>query len=467
MMKKVALISVAIVIGVATLFLAIDLDGDGLSNFSEFQCGASMFNSDTDGDGVFDGQEVSIGTNPLIPEYLSIKSEQHANNLIVFGMTNLPENLGKLTISIPSLDIFAFCDVDNHQYEYKLQRSVNVPSAKIQVLVSHDSTNIENITEINWVRVNNPPIPDFTYNQKGYKVEYIDISSDVDGTIVDWKWDFGIAGKSSSDQNPTCNYASRDIYEVKLTVTDNGGAHTTCTKIFAVPDTILYTWGYSGRGWKYELKISDEIVNELIKYKNMSHTVRWTTLIDFSEEYEPDIKKFVTPNDKIIKAFAENLKAMYVDHYGMSEYGLADFVLGFVQEEIQYGILEIYFTDWEYALEALVGVGSSCVGQSILYASLMEALDYHACLIILPSGYHMMAGVHLSERPSMATCNSDEVLCIVENIVENGVVYWPAETTDPRWNLGERYYVKGEYYDILGWYECRHVIQISSGEETT
>lgn len=66
---KVALISTAIGIGVIALFLAIDLDGDGLSNFAEFQHGTSMFNSDTDGDGLSDGVEVNTyKTNPTVSD---------------------------------------------------------------------------------------------------------------------------------------------------------------------------------------------------------------------------------------------------------------------------------------------------------------------------------------------------------------------------------------------------------------
>lgn len=57
--RKVALVVVTITVGIV-LFLAIDSDGDGLRNITELQCGASMFNSDTDGDGLNDGAEVNI-----------------------------------------------------------------------------------------------------------------------------------------------------------------------------------------------------------------------------------------------------------------------------------------------------------------------------------------------------------------------------------------------------------------------
>lgn len=65
---KVLLVVATITVGIV-LFLAIDLDGDGLSNITELQYGASMFSSDTDGDGLSDGLEVNTyGTKLLVSD---------------------------------------------------------------------------------------------------------------------------------------------------------------------------------------------------------------------------------------------------------------------------------------------------------------------------------------------------------------------------------------------------------------
>jgi VCBS repeat-containing protein len=52
---------------------------------------------------------------------------------------------------------------------------------------------------------------------------FTDKSSDDDGNVVSWHWDFG-DGQSSTDQSPSHTYAAPGTYHVTLTVTDNGGA---------------------------------------------------------------------------------------------------------------------------------------------------------------------------------------------------------------------------------------------------
>lgn len=53
-------------------------------------------------------------------------------------------------------------------------------------------------------------------------------SSDSDGSIVSWLWDFG-DGTTSTSANPNHTYNAAGSYAVSLTVTDNGGATGTST----------------------------------------------------------------------------------------------------------------------------------------------------------------------------------------------------------------------------------------------
>jgi len=56
-----------------------------------------------------------------------------------------------------------------------------------------------------------------------YTVEFTDTSTDIDGNITAWYWDFG-DGTNSTEQNPVHQYTALGTYTVMLNVTDNDGA---------------------------------------------------------------------------------------------------------------------------------------------------------------------------------------------------------------------------------------------------
>jgi serine protease AprX len=61
---------------------------------------------------------------------------------------------------------------------------------------------------------------------------FTDTSSDSDGSIVSWDWDFGDGG-SSAQQNPSHTFADGS-YTVTLTVTDDGGATNSTSQVVTV-----------------------------------------------------------------------------------------------------------------------------------------------------------------------------------------------------------------------------------------
>lgn len=75
------------------------------------------------------------------------------------------------------------------------------------------------------VRVgDSPPVASFTYNPKGPSildsVQFNDTSSDPEGLIISWLWEFG-DGDNSTVRDPVHGYADKGTYEVELTVEDN------------------------------------------------------------------------------------------------------------------------------------------------------------------------------------------------------------------------------------------------------
>ena len=79
------------------------------------------------------------------------------------------------------------------------------------------------------------PNANFTWSDNLLTVNFTDTSSDSDGSIVSWSWDFG-DGNTSTAQNPVHTFAANGAYSVALTVTDDGGASKTKTQTVAVSD---------------------------------------------------------------------------------------------------------------------------------------------------------------------------------------------------------------------------------------
>ena len=74
-----------------------------------------------------------------------------------------------------------------------------------------------------------PPTADFSSSCTNLVCSFTDQSSDSDGTITSWAWDFD-DGAMSSAQNPGHTYASAGTYSVGLTVTDNDGDSDSTSK---------------------------------------------------------------------------------------------------------------------------------------------------------------------------------------------------------------------------------------------
>lgn len=127
------------------------------------------------------------------------------------------------------------------------------------------------------VTIYDNPTADFTFDNVCQNETFSanDRSSVANGSIVSWFWTFG-DGSTSTDQNPTHNYATSGTYDVTLTVTtDNGCTHTVSKEviIYILPEanfvaepvceddamrfintsaigygTMTYEWDFDGQG---------------------------------------------------------------------------------------------------------------------------------------------------------------------------------------------------------------------------
>lgn len=107
---------------------------------------------------------------------------------------------------------------------------------------------------------NTIPEAGFTYQTNLLAVQFIDSSTDSDGSITDWSWNFG-DGQTSSSQNPVYTFAAAGNYIVSLTVTDDAGGSGSTSQSITVNteepppgDIVLSGTGYKVRGkWNTDL----------------------------------------------------------------------------------------------------------------------------------------------------------------------------------------------------------------------
>jgi PKD repeat protein len=70
---------------------------------------------------------------------------------------------------------------------------------------------------------NQPPVAEFSWQASDLDVTFADQSTDADGSVGLWQWQFG-DGATAGSANPSHTYATEGTYSVVLTVTDDAGA---------------------------------------------------------------------------------------------------------------------------------------------------------------------------------------------------------------------------------------------------
>ncbi|MBW1890581.1 MAG: PKD domain-containing protein [Deltaproteobacteria bacterium] len=101
------------------------------------------------------------------------------------------------------------------------------------ITVSYEGQSDTHNVIIENIPPNNSPVVDFTYATSRKKVTFNDRSTDSDGTIVSWLWDFG-DGTYNITQNSEHRYTKFRNYSVTLTVTDNEGVSNSISKTVSI-----------------------------------------------------------------------------------------------------------------------------------------------------------------------------------------------------------------------------------------
>jgi len=120
--------------------------------------------------------------------------------------------------------------------------------------------------------LNAPPVADFSYACNELSCTFTDQSTDSDGTVSSWSWNFG-DGQASTLQNPAHGFASDGSYAVTLSVTDNEGATGSSTQTVEVvsqpvnvPPTASFTFNCSDLACNFNGSASSDSDGTIVSY---------------------------------------------------------------------------------------------------------------------------------------------------------------------------------------------------------
>jgi PKD repeat protein len=122
-------------------------------------------------------------------------------------------------------------DVANPQHTYGAEGSFEVT---LTITDDDGATNaVTHSVTVGSPPANTPPTAQFSQTCTGLSCSFTDGSTDGDGQVTGWSWDFG-DGATSTQANPSHTYAGAGSYEVTLVATDDDQATATVSKSIGV-----------------------------------------------------------------------------------------------------------------------------------------------------------------------------------------------------------------------------------------
>ncbi|MCW4012597.1 MAG: PKD domain-containing protein, partial [Candidatus Bathyarchaeota archaeon] len=94
----------------------------------------------------------------------------------------------------------------------------------VKLTVTDDENEKDTVTKIIQIVANVDPISDFSVSSEkekvGNEITFTEKSSDTDGHIISWLWDFG-DDTTSNEENPTHIYSEAGVFTISLTIIDD------------------------------------------------------------------------------------------------------------------------------------------------------------------------------------------------------------------------------------------------------
>ena len=147
---------------------------------------------------------------------------------------------------------------------------------QVTLQVTDDKGGTAEVTKTLTIGEKQPPGASFTFSPTSPSildtVQFTDESSDSDGQIMAWEWNFG-DGTTSTEKNPKHRYTRKGTFTVKLNVTDNDGLTSTTEKeieVVNVPPRASFTFKpkepYAGQEVVFDASGSEDPDGKIVKY---------------------------------------------------------------------------------------------------------------------------------------------------------------------------------------------------------
>ncbi|KYK20874.1 hypothetical protein AYK25_04350 [Thermoplasmatales archaeon SM1-50] len=403
MITKIIVIVVIMIASSIAVFSVVDADGDGLNNLTEVQQGTGIFDSDSDDDGINDGEEINVyHTKPTakdtdddgLEDFAEINT-YHTNPLTVDYDNDGLNDGDEVRCGADPLD----SDTDDDGYQDGNDPHVTTHEWK---LIDSDNDGWNDYKE--YYEKKTDRFRSDTDND-GYKD-----SVDPHPTTHEWK----LIDSDNDGWNDYKEYFEIGTDRFKADTDGDGAPDSQDANPLSAAHLITreFRWDYPSdwwntRSWTWTIYVSQDL------YLYESQLPRITSWYDWSKYTDDPVLEVLAPG---LKEAAEN--------NGFDYYETVNFVLAFVHclpytvDDITTGANEYP----RYPIETLVDGGGDCEDTSFLVAGLLKVMNYDVCLLKLPN--HMAVGVLVSNGYPGSYYN------------KNGKHYYYCETTGTGWMMG-------------------------------